>query len=185
GRSEDFELTMGLFFAVVLASLPVWVRLAGHMEKATVFVIGALWWAVALAVIVFVEPDWPRWLVIGFAVIGAAGYAVMDLMPWSMLGEVVDEDDLDTGERREGTYYGLFMFVRKLAGALAVWLALTLLGVLGYEHDRPANEATLTATRWLTSVVPAAFLVLAAWIAHGYQLTRARHAEIRAALDRR
>src|SRR5438046_10160847 len=106
----------------------------------------------------------------------------MDLMPWSMLGEVVDEDDLETGERREGTYYGLFMFVRKLAGSLAVWLALTLLGVLGYERDLPPNDATLTATRLLTSVVPAAFLVLAAWIARGYLLTRARPAEIRTAL---
>lgn len=185
GRSSDFEPTMGLFFVVVLAALPFWVRLAERVEKATVFAIGALWWAAALAIIVFVQPDWPRWLVIGAAVSGAIGYAVMDLMPWSMLGEVVDEDDLDTGERREGTYYGLFMFVRKLAGSLAVWLALTLLGVLGYERNQPANEATLTATRWLTSLVPAAFLVLAAWIARGYRLTRARHAEIRAALERR
>jgi Na+/melibiose symporter-like transporter len=184
-RGGDFEPTMFLFFLVVLASLPFWVRVAGHMEKATVFVIGALWWAAALAVIVFVTPDWPRWLVITGAVSGAIGYAVMDLMPWSMLGEVVDEDDLETGERREGTYYGLFMFVRKLSGALAVWLALTLLGVLGYERDRPPTEAVLTATRWLTSIAPAVFLVLAAWIAHGYRLTRARHAEIRAALERR
>jgi sugar (glycoside-pentoside-hexuronide) transporter len=185
GRSGDFEPTMALFFVVVLASLPFWVRLAERMEKATVFAVGALWWAAALAVIVFVQPDWPRWLVIGGAVSGAIGYAVMDLMPWSMLGEVVDEDDLETGERREGTYYGLFMFVRKLAGTLAVWLALTVLGLLGYEHDQPPNEATLTATRLLTSVVPAAFLVLAAWLASGYRLTRARHAEIRAALERR
>jgi hypothetical protein len=110
--------------------------------------------------------------VIGGAVIGAAGYAVMDLMPWSMLGEVVDEDDLETGERREGTYYGLFMFVRKLAGALAVWLALTLLGVLGYEADRPAQRRDAHRVRWLTSLAPAAFLVLAAWLARGYQLTR-------------
>ncbi|HKA13432.1 MAG TPA: MFS transporter [Myxococcota bacterium] len=184
-RSGDFEPTMALFFAIVLASLPFWVRLAERAEKATVFRIGALWWAAALAVIVFVRPDWPRWLVIGIAASGAIGYAVMDLMPWSMLGEVVDEDDLETGERREGTYYGLFMFVRKLAGTLAVWLALTLLGALGYRADQPPNEATLTAARWLTSVVPAAFLVLAAWLARGYRVTRARHAEIRAALERR
>jgi glycoside/pentoside/hexuronide:cation symporter, GPH family len=185
GRSGDFEPTMGLFFVVVLASLPLWVRLAEREEKATAFAIGALWWAVGLAVIWFVQPDWPSGLVIGLAVLGAVGYAVMDLMPWSMLGEVVDEDDLETGERREGTYYGLFMFVRKLAGTLAVWLALTLLGVLGYRSDQPANEATLTAIRWLASIVPAAFLVLAAWISRGYRLTRARHAEIRAALESR
>ena len=184
-RSGDFEPTMGLFFVIVLASLPFWVWLAERAEKATVFVIGALWWAAALAMIVFVRPDWPRWLVIGMAASGAIGYAVMDLMPWSMLGEVVDEDDLETGERREGTYYGLFMFVRKLAGTLAVWLALTLLGALGYRADQPPNDATLTAARWLTSIVPAMFLVLAAWLARGYPLTRSRHAEIRAALERR
>ncbi len=185
GRSGDFEPTMGLFFVVVLASLPLWVRLAERTEKATVFAIGALWWAMALAVIVFVEPDWPRWLVIGGAVAGAVGYAVMDLMPWSMLGEVVDEDDLETGERREGTYYGLFMFVRKLAGTLAVWLALTILGLLGYTNYGPQTQEALTATRWLTSVVPAAFLVLAAWLARSYRLTRAQHTQIRAALDSR
>jgi glycoside/pentoside/hexuronide:cation symporter, GPH family len=185
GRSGDFELTMGLFFTLVLASLPLWVRLAERLEKASVFVIGAVWWAGALALIVFVQPDWPRWLAIGLAVSGAIGYAVMDLMPWSMLGEVVDEDDVETGERREGTYYGLFMFARKLAGTLAVWLALTLLGALGYAHDRPANEATLTAIRWLASVVPAAFLLLAAWLACDYRLTRARHQEILTVLARR
>jgi len=185
GRGGDFEPTMALFFVIVLLSLPLWVRLAERMEKAAVFAIGALWWAGALALIVFVRPDWPRELVIGGAALGAVGYAVMDLMPWSMLGEVVDEDDLETGERREGTYYGLFMFVRKLAGTLAVWLALTLLGVLGYQPGQPPNEATLIATRWLTSLVPAVFLVLAAWLARGYQLTRARHAEIRTALERR
>ena len=185
GRGSDFELTMGMFFILVLASLPFWVRLAARMEKSTVFVIGATWWAAALTVILFVQPDWPRWLVIGLALSGAIGYAVMDLMPWSMLGEVVDEDDVETGERREGIYYGLFMFARKLAGALAVWLALTLLGVLGYDPKLPPSQTVLTATRWLTSVVPAVFLLLAAWLAHGYQLTRARHAEIRAALERR
>jgi len=148
-------------------------------------VIGATWWAAALTVILFVQPDWPRWLVIGLALSGAVGYSVIDLMPWSMLGEVVDEDDVETGERREGIYYGLFMFARKLAGALAVWLALTLLGVLGYDPKLPPSQTVLTATRWLTSVVPAVFLLLAAWLAHGYQLTRARHAEIRAALERR
>jgi Na+/melibiose symporter-like transporter len=118
-------------------------------------------------------------------VLGAIGYAVMDLLPWSMLGEVVDEDDLATGERREGIYYGLFLFLRKLAGTLAVWLALSLLGVLGYTSEGPQNDATLTAIRWLASIVPAGFLVLSVWFARGYPLTRERHVAILADLARR
>jgi sugar (glycoside-pentoside-hexuronide) transporter len=185
GRSGDFEPTMTLFFLIVLVSLPFWVRFAEHVEKTTVFVVGSLWWAASLVFIVFVEPDWPRWIVILAAPLGAIGYAVMDLMPWSMLGEVVDEDDLETGERREGIFYGLFMFMRKLAGTLAVWLALTLLGWLGYTSEGVQNDATLTAVRWLTSIAPAIFLLLSAWCARGYRLSRTRHKEILAGLARR
>jgi GPH family glycoside/pentoside/hexuronide:cation symporter len=103
---------------------------------------------------------------------------VVDLMPWSMLGEVVDEDDLITGERREGIYNGFFTFLRKLAGTLAVALALTLLGALGFVRGAEQNEATLTAIRFLTTVGPAFFLLLAVWLARGYPLTREAHAEI-------
>ena len=185
GRTGDFEPTMAMFILAVLVSLPFWLRFARNVQKATVFVVGSLWWAASLAIILFIQPDWPRWLAMVIAPLGAIGYAVMDLMPWSMLGEVVDEDDLATGERREGIFYGLFMFLRKLAGTLAVALALTLLGALGYQGDASPSDAVLTAIRWLASVVPAAFLVASVCFARAYPLTRERHAEILDALARR
>lgn len=184
-RTDDFEITMVLFFGAVLASLPFWLRFAQHVEKSTVFVVGTLWWAASLFAILFVEPGWPRWIAIVVAPLGAIGYATVDLMPWSMLGEVVDEDDVETGERREGLYYGFFMFLRKLAGTLAVALALGLLGLLGFQKGEEQNAQTVTAIRWLTSVAPAACLLVSAWFARGYPLTRARHREILEALERR
>jgi len=113
-----------------------------------------------------------------FIPVSAIGYAMVDLMPWSMLGEVVDQDDLETGERREGVYYGFFMFVRKLAGTLAVALAMALLGGLGFDREAAQNDDVLTAIRLLASVGPAFFLVLSVWIARGYSLTREAHREI-------
>ena len=120
-----------------------------------------------------------------FSPITAAGFAMVDLMPWSMLGEVVDEDDLATGERREGLYNGFFMFLRKLAGTIAVFIALTTLGFLGFEKGQQQNEETLLAIRIFTSVVPAACLASSIWIARGYPLTRAAHARILAELEAR
>ena len=185
GRIGDFEPVMVTFFTLVLLSLPGWMRLAPRLEKSTVFITGSLWWAASLSVVLFIQADWPRWLVFVVAPLGAIGYAVMDLMPWSMLGEVVDEDDLATGARQEGIFYGLFMFLRKLAGTVAVSLALMLLGWLGYDKDAAPSEAVLTAIRLLTSLAPAAFLLIAAAFALGYPLTRERHDEIRRALERR
>jgi GPH family glycoside/pentoside/hexuronide:cation symporter len=109
----------------------------------------------------------------------------VDLMPWSMLGEVVDEDDLMNGERREGVYNGFFMFLRKLAGTVAVFLAMTLLGVLGFTQGEVQPEAAVTAIRWLTSVGPAIFLALSIWFARGYPLTRQAHSVILARIAAR
>lgn len=185
GRTEDFEPMMLIFLLSVLLSLPLWLQLAQRMEKATVFMLGTLWWAVMQLGLLAAQPDWPRWIVFAFAPVIAFGYAVVDLMPWAMIGEIVDEDELQTGERREGLYNGFFMFVRKLAGTAGVALAMFVLGWLGFGQGDVQPPAAVEAIRWLGSVVPALLLVLSAWYARGYPLTRAEHERILAELSRR
>ena len=178
GRSEDFELMMVVFLSAVLVWLPVWLRLSRSREKASTFSIGCLIWATGSVLILFIQPDWPRWTIFVFAPLLAAGFAVVDLMPWSMLGEVVDEDDLANGERREGIYNGFFMFLRKLAGAAAVFIAMSMLGALGYAQGETQPDAAVWAIRLLASIGTAVFLLLAVSFAWSYPLTRARHDEI-------
>jgi sugar (glycoside-pentoside-hexuronide) transporter len=185
GRSGDFELTMGLFLASVLISLPIWLAISRHTDKSTLFLVGSVWWFLSFGLIYVADPGWPRWLLIALAPIGGVGFAVVDLMAWSMLGEVIDEDDLASGERREGIYNGAFMFVRKLGGSIAVALALGILGWLGFEQGDEQPESVLTAIRLLTTAAPAVFLAAAVMFAWSYPLSRARHAEIAAALEAR
>lgn len=185
GRSEDFEIMMAAFMLAVLVSLPVWLNVAAHMDKTRLFVIGALWWAAGSVLLLAAQPDWPRWTMFVIGPLIAIGFAVVDLMPWSMLGEVVDEDELESGERREGVYNGVFTFLRKLAGAVGVFVALAILDFLGMEPDGPQNESVVLAVRLLSSVGPAACLLAAVAFARGYPLTRARHEEIVRELDAR
>ncbi len=185
GRTGYFELTMGLFILTVIIVLPIWLRIALRFEKSTLFIAGSAWWAASFSLLLVAQPDWPRWTLLAFAPIGAIGYAVVDLMPWSMLGEVIDEDDLATGERREGVYNGFFMFLRKVGGTIAVLLVGAALGAVGLEWGEPKSEVTLQTIRVLTAVVPALFLALGIWIARGYPLTRAAHARILSRLEAR
>ena len=131
GRSEDFEIMMAIFLTVVIASLPFWLHVSKRMDKSQAFAIGAVWWGVGNLGFFFAEPDWPRWFVLGLAPLVAIGYSAADLMPWAMVGDVVDEDDLETGERREGIYNGFFTFLRKFAGAIGVALAMFILQLAG------------------------------------------------------
>jgi glycoside/pentoside/hexuronide:cation symporter, GPH family len=185
GRSGDFEIAMLFFLLVVLAALPLWVWVSRRTDKSRVFIGGSLWWLGAQIVILLAEPDWPRWLLFALPPLTGIGYAVVDLFPWAMLGEVVDEDDVTTGERREGLYYGYFTFLRKLAGALAVFAASQILGSVGYVRGAEQNPATLTAIRLLTALGPALFIAVGVWFAIGYPLNRSRHAQILAALEAR
>ena len=188
GRESDFSITLTFFLALVVAALPIWLRISQGSEKRTVFIVGTLWWAVIQLGIFFAEPGWPRWTLFAITGLAAIGYAVADVMPWSMLGEVIDEDELATGERREGVYVGFFMFLRKLGGGVAVAGIGLMLDLCGFDGSLPReqqSELALTAIRASTALVPAVFLLLAVWVARGYGLDRAAHARILDAIARR
>ena len=109
-------------------------------------------------------------------------------MPWAMVGDVIDEDDLAHGERREGLYNGVFTFLRKLGGALGVFLVLSILDLAGFQKLAPGEaqpETARAAIRWLTALSPCLFLLVGVWFARGYPLGRERHARIVAALAAR
>jgi GPH family glycoside/pentoside/hexuronide:cation symporter len=188
GREGDFQITMFLFLSIVVLSLPFWLRVAKHRDKHRIFIFGAAWWIGAQCFIFLGDPAWPRWTIFAVAALAAIGYAVADLMPWSMLGDVIDEDELKTGDRREGLYVGFFTFLRKLGGASAVLLIGFVLDVAGYAGGVSRLEqsvTTLETIRVLTSLAPALFLGLAIWLALGYPLSRAAHERILDRLERR
>lgn len=181
GREGDFEITMFLFLSVVVLSLPIWLRVARNHDKRSIFIIGSAWWVGAQVFIFLGDPTWPRWSLFLVASLAAIGYAVADLMPWSMLGDVIDEDELASGERREGIYVGFFTFLRKLGGASAVLLvgiALDAAGYVGGVAREVQSGVALQTIRVFASLVPAFFLLLAIRVAMGYPLGRAAHQQV-------
>jgi sugar (glycoside-pentoside-hexuronide) transporter len=182
GRSAAFEMLMGCFLLTVLLALPLWLRLARGRDKAHIFIAGSLWWVLVSPLFLLATPQWPLWALILVAAMVGVGYAAVDVMPWAMLGEVIDEDDLASGERREGLYNGIFTFLRKLAGAVAVFLTLGCLDLLGFQPAEAQTESVRQAIRWLTACAPALLLAAGAAALWRYPLTRAAHAAIRAEL---
>jgi GPH family glycoside/pentoside/hexuronide:cation symporter len=184
GRKEDIHWVLLSMLSVVVISLPFWLRFARHLEKNRIFMIGAVWFVVFLVGIFFVDGTMPRWPLFVVSSLVGIGYAVVDLMPWAMLGEVIDEDELLAGERREGVYTGVFTFLRKVGGATAYMMAGFALSLAGYDSEASQQpESALLCIRVLATLVPALFLIFAFLIAIGYPLGRRRHGEILSQLD--
>jgi sugar (glycoside-pentoside-hexuronide) transporter len=181
GREEDFTPTLVLFFGVVIVSLPVWLVAARERDKRSIFILGMAWWSAIQFLLFWGDPNWPRWAMFAVPSLAAVGYAVAEMMPWAMLADVIDEAELETGERREGVYVGFFTFLRKLGGATGVLLLGLVLQLVGFERHAPRAEQTemaLMTIRVLTSLAPMAFLLLAVFVTTRYPLTRKAHSKI-------
>ncbi len=187
-RADLFEPVMGCFFLFVIVGYVFWRRVAERRDKARVFIVGSLWWMAISFSLLFAQPSWPALAYFLITPLFAVGFAVVDLMPWSMIGEVIDEAELENGERREGIYNGIFTFVRKLGGALGIFAALAILDLFGYQtvaDPHALGEPARQAIRWLTALGPVVFIAIGLLFARGYPLTRLRHREILEGLEQR
>ena len=120
------------------------------------------------------------------APLAGVGVAIGYLVPWSMLPDVIELDELETGQRREGIFYGFFVLLQKMGISLGIAFSNFALGAAGYNVDLPEQpESVLLTLRLFISFVPAAVLLLSFLVMHKYPISRERHAEIRAQIDAR
>lgn len=190
GADEQFiYLAMALQISI-FAFLVVWTKVSERIGKRKVYFVGVTFWIVIEIILFFIQPGQMTLLTV-LAVLAGAGASVAYLIPWSMLPDVVDVDELDTGLRREGVYYGFFVFLQKLGLAIGLLISNLIFYLLGYKNAELGqpypvqSDAVQLALRLFISFVPVVILLFSFPIAYKYPITRQRHAEIRAELAAR
>jgi GPH family glycoside/pentoside/hexuronide:cation symporter len=181
---------LGLLLITAMLALPLWLWLSARTSKRTAYIIGMVFWAIVQLLIFSVQPG-QIGLILGLAVLAGLSVSTAHVLPEAIFPDVIEWDELRTGRRQEGVYYGAKNFIRKLTGAVAIFLALQTLGWFGYQAPPVGAtqfaqpQSALTAIRWLTGPMGALLLLSAVGVAWFYPLTRARHARIRRLLERR
>lgn len=168
----------------------IWSALSRRLDKRLVYMIGAVIWVAVVLALSFLRPDQGQF-VIPLAVIAGAGVSVAYLVPWAMMPDVIEVDELKTHRRREGVFYGFMVLLQKTGIALGVFLVGRALSAAGYITPSDAvpvpvqPETALNTIRLFIGPIPAVILLFSLVIAFYYPITRARHARIVAVLDRR
>ena len=160
--------------------IPVIVKLSQRLDKRRAFIIGSLTWVIVLLGISALRADQ-----VGLAYLLAAlagfGIATAYVVPWSMVPDVVEYDEIRSGQRREGSYYAFASFFQKLATGVALWGMGQALAMTGYitpplSGPLPAQpEAAVNAIRIFTGPIAAVLLFLAVLFAWKYSITRESH----------
>jgi GPH family glycoside/pentoside/hexuronide:cation symporter len=184
------SVVLGLLLIIAVVALPLWTWLSHRFSKRSAYIIAMGFWAMVQMVILTVQPGQVSFILV-LAILAGVSVSSAHVLPDAIFPDVLEWDELRTRRRREGIYYGMKNFVRKMAGALAIFLALQVLGWFGYQSPPPGvtqfqqSGSALSAIRFMTGPVGALLLCSAIIVAWFYPLTRERHARIRRLLVRR
>jgi GPH family glycoside/pentoside/hexuronide:cation symporter len=161
--------------------------LGTHIGKKRAFyvAIGASMIGYALKWVCY-NPELP-WLLLVPAPLLAFGLGgLFTLMP-SMIADVVDVDELETHERREGMYGSIFWWVVKLGMAAALAAGGFLLNATGFDVALEGHQTAhaITMMRLFDAFVPFVASGIAIWMIATYSITEERAHEVRRELEAR
>ena len=105
----------------------------------------------------------------------------------SMIADVVDLDEITTGERREGMFGSVFWWMVKLGQSGAIVVGGFLLFSTGLDPALGANQpdGTIFWLRFYDAFVPLAASAIAILAVHWYPITEGSASRVRAELERR
>lgn len=173
--ADGFQTTLilGTIFIVSLPLVAVWSRLTVRWGARKAMIIAGVCYALGLTPFLFVNSVVGGIATAALVAIGLSGLLILfDVL----IAEIVDEDELRTGARREGMYFGINGFAVRLGislQAIVVAQVFTRTGYNAYLTAQPASAINglrilVTAVPWVAVAIAIASIYL--YPLHGTKL---------------
>lgn len=185
-EQDVFLYVLVLFMFIAAPAIAVWVWLARRFGKKWPAFGGALSLGLLTSVMYLVMPAGKLWPPMLFAA-GIGGFLISSAVLFdALVADIVDYDELKSGEHREGLYFGVWMLATKFARALGLAATGHLLAFTGYQEGatEQAPEVGWRLTLLFGPGVGVCF-VIAAVIFMWMPLSDEKHRRIQALLERR
>ncbi len=180
--TRESSILLGLALVVTIATLYFWSRAAIRWGTRNTMMAASLLFALALAPLLWVESFWATAVVSAIMGISFGG---LFLLPTVFIAEITDEDELATGVRREGMYFGMNALLVRLAFMLQGLTMAAILNITGYDASLETQPAeAVWGIRILIALVPILAIVIGLTALKSYPLHGPRLAQLRARLQR-
>jgi GPH family glycoside/pentoside/hexuronide:cation symporter len=166
-----------------LVMLFVWSSISKRYGKKSVYFMGMGVWIIAQAGLFFLQPGQVGLMYI-LAILAGCGVSTAYLVPWSMIPDVIDLDELNTGQRREGVFYSFMVLLQKIGLAVGLFLVGQALDIAGFISTVPGQPApiqpdsALLAVRFAIGPLPTIVLIIGMIFTFLYPITKEVHADI-------
>lgn len=124
--------------AGVLPSLllaPLAVPVSKRFGKKEIGIFGCLCGGISCFVLFFLHTKSAA-VYIAINVLGFLGFGIFNLILWAFITDVIDDQEVRTGKREDGTIYATYSFARKIGQAFAGGLGGYALGIIGFDSTK-------------------------------------------------
>lgn len=180
-RPNLYSVAMGTLMVVQLVMIMVYVRIANSKGKRLAYRMGLLIWLTGMLCTLALSPTSPVWMVALVCAVIGLGTSAAVFIPYAILPNVIDVDELMTGSQRSGVYSGAMTLTRKLVqGALVMPLIGLFLQMVGFVSNAEQTPQVLSRF-FLFFIGGPALLILAGIIAASWFELSPKNSEIVAA----
>ena len=117
--------------------------LSEKFGKAEVAAVSNLF-AAAVCLVTFLIRPASVWVYCALQLLCWLGLGIFSMVCWALITDVIDDAELRSGVREDGSVYALYSFARKLGQAAASGLSGVLLQVIGYNNNAIAEGVSQT-----------------------------------------
>jgi Na+/melibiose symporter-like transporter len=177
-----------LFFLMIggMVFIPVWVKLAQRFTKHATMQIAVIYGMLAPALLLFLPPGHLWLTAFAFLFVGAITSA-HELLPRTMMADVCDHDQAQSGTERMGLYYALLQLSSKLAAGLMASGIYMALSWIGFDPNAGAenSQEMIDNVRYLIVFTPIAAYMVVVLLMWKYPIDRKRQKELRRIIEER
>lgn len=169
-------IIMGVMFVSSMVFAPLVSLLCNKVGAKNTYIVTTLVFALACAGYLF-APN----IIVAAALSAVVGFGVSGIMimPNMLFAEIIDEDQVITGVRREGAFYGMNALVMRLSVIIHGFLSVLVLDNTGYNSSLAAQpDSAVWGIRLLMGGLPMVFIVLAIVVLFFYPINKQRLAEV-------
>ncbi len=173
-----------LYMIPSAACVPFWVWISKRVGKKYIWMTSMLISAAGFGAMFLLQNGDVVLISVLAVILGIGGSAGAVVAP-SIQADVIDFDELETGDRKEGAYFAAWNFVYKFGVGLTLMLTGFVLEASGFAPTQVQSEDALFALKALYALFPLGCYLIATYLLSRFSLDEAEHARIRRELDER
>jgi len=146
---EDVASTaLGIYLTLGLLFTPLWNSISRKLGKAPAWILAlSINTGVFIGVFFLGQGDGNLFLIL--SAVSAIGLGGTLSLPYSIQADIVEDDFLHSGRRREGEFLGIWSITNKLSAALGAGIAFPVLQYFGYVSYGPLEVTAIFALSFL------------------------------------